>query len=90
MDFRSETPWTDADISLLAEMYFAVPRPPTEVMADRLGRSTKAIWSGVSKLGMSQPGAKLRTSSDTDARGWRSSSLPASVTVSAISAKSPT
>ena len=61
MDFRSETTWTDADISLLAEMYFTSPRTPTGIMADRLGRSIPSVWAEISRLGMSQPGAKLRT-----------------------------
>jgi hypothetical protein len=61
MDFRSDTPWTDADIDRLASMYFATPKTPVEVMAARLGRTTNAIWTEVSRRGVSKPGAQIRT-----------------------------
>lgn len=54
------TSWSDADIGRLADLYFSVPRPSIDEIASQLGRTKKAVWTEISRLGMSKPGAKLR------------------------------
>ncbi|MGM4916238.1 hypothetical protein [Tardiphaga sp. 813_E8_N1_3] len=52
--------WTEQDDLLLASMYFSVARPSVAEMGVALGRTPKAIWTQVSRLGMAKPGAKRR------------------------------
>ena len=58
---RQGTSWSDADIERLASLYFSEPKPPIEVMATELGRSTKAVFTEISRLGMAKRGAEIRT-----------------------------
>jgi len=57
---RSGDAWSDADVERLAELYFTTPRVSTEKIAAALGRTPKAVQTEASRLGMTQPGAKLR------------------------------
>lgn len=58
---RSGDSWSDADVEKLAALYFSSPRLPTHDIAAALGRTPKAVQTEASRLGMTQPGAKLRT-----------------------------
>ena len=52
--------WSEADIERLAPLYFSVPKPPIEVIAETLGRTIPAVFTELSRLGMAQRGAKMR------------------------------
>lgn len=58
---RSGDAWSDDDVERLAELYFTTPRTSTETIAAALGRTTAAVQTEVSRLGMTQRGAKLRS-----------------------------
>lgn len=60
MPRNEKTPWSDADITKLAELYFSVPKIAPADMAAQLGRSVKALQTEISRLGMARPGAKVR------------------------------
>jgi hypothetical protein len=53
-------PWTDADVDRLARRYFSDPKPPIDVIAEALGRTTPSVFTELSRLGMAKRGAKLR------------------------------
>ncbi len=57
---RSGEPWTEVDVEKLAKLYFTSPRIHVDKIALALGRTTGAVQAEVSRLGMAQPGAKLR------------------------------
>jgi hypothetical protein len=57
---NDKTPWSDADIERLARLYFSDPKPPIEVMAKTLGRTTPSVFTELSRLGMAKRGAKMR------------------------------
>ena len=52
--------WSDEDVAKLASLSFSYPRPAIEVIAAKLGRSTSAIQTEMSKIGLTKRGAKLR------------------------------
>ena len=60
MPRNDKTTWSDADVDRLAGLYFSVPKPPIEDMAAKLGRTTSAVFTEISRLGMAKPGAKIR------------------------------
>lgn len=57
---RSGEPWIEVDVEKLAKLYFTSPRIHVDKIALALGRTTGAVQTEVSRLGMAQPGAKLR------------------------------
>jgi hypothetical protein len=57
---NSKAPWSDDDVERLARLYFSVPKPPIEVIAENLGRTVPSVFTELSRVGMAKPGAQLR------------------------------
>jgi hypothetical protein len=57
---KAGEPWLDDDIERLGRLYFSDPRPPIEEMAAALGRTTKSVFTELSRLGMAKRGVKMR------------------------------
>jgi hypothetical protein len=60
MQPSQRAPWSGADIDKLIQMYFSVPKPSIGEMAAKLGRTEKAVWTEISRLGMAKRGAAIR------------------------------
>jgi hypothetical protein len=78
-------PLLEADIERLGRLYFSDPKPPIEGMAAALGRSTKSVFTELSRLGMRS--AARNCALACPAAGL--SSRPGSASGSAASAKIP-
>lgn len=52
--------WSDSDVTQLARLYFSTPKPSIDAMTAELGRTRHSVWTVISRLGMAQPGAKMR------------------------------
>ena len=63
--------WSDDDVAKLAELYFKTPRMSADVIANQIGRTKQAVHAEISRLGMSRPGAKLRTCIGAECYGRR-------------------
>ena len=58
---NDKAPWTDSDRDRLASLYFSVPKPPIEMIAENIGRTVPSVFTEICRMGMSRPGAKLRS-----------------------------
>jgi hypothetical protein len=59
---NDKAPWTDDARDRLASLCFSVPKPPIEMIAETLGRTVPSVFTDeISRLGMTKPGAQLRT-----------------------------
>ena len=53
--------WTEVERDQLADLYLATPRPPFDVMSEKIGRSPQALQTEANRMGLTSPGAKPRT-----------------------------
>ncbi|MEH2499562.1 hypothetical protein V1294_006041 [Bradyrhizobium sp. AZCC 1678] len=79
--------WSDADINRLARLYFSVPRPSIDEIASQLGRTKKAVWTEVSRLGRPSQAPSCGHAWDMSAMAGRGSFPPESASGSAVFAR---